>query len=399
MKKLRIIVGGYVGLYPTGGATWDYLQYPLGLMMLGHDVYYFEDTAQYPVYQIEDSKWNNSTATIAYIKDSMESVGLGERWAYRDVGTEQWHGLSNQKIKEIFNTADIFINVSSATYIWPEYLKIPVRIMIDTDPMFTQVEFWEMMKQGSSERLENFMSHTHFFTFGLNMGAEDCRIPDLGLKWETTKKPICMGQWANKNIQAHNNSFTSILNWIERKPFQFDNDSWGQKNIIFKKFQDLPGSYKGKEFEMVVNTGNKKETLEEMELLRNKGWKINSPHNTIADMWSYNSFIKNSFGEFSITKATYIKSNSGWFSGRSACYLAAGRPVITQDTMWSKYFPEGEGLFACNDLESAQDAISEIEANYPLHSSRAVDIAREYFDSGVVMEDLFSKVESNVVTT
>ena len=392
MEKLRIIVGGYLGLYPTGGATWDYIQYPLGLKLLGHDVYYFEDTAVYPMYQADGNKWDDCSDTVKYIRNAMENVGLADRWAYKDVRTKEWFGLPQSKVEEIFSTADIFINVSSSTYVTEKYFKIPKRILIDTDPMFTQVEFLEMMNGGDSHRLQNFMSHNYFFTFGLNMHKANCHIPTLGLKWHTTKKPICTALWNKNSNTTTEKKFSSILNWIERPSFEYKNESWGQKNIVFKVFEPLPHLFPDANFQLIVNTTKNGEAVSAMEKLKAKGWNVINPNDTITDMDKYNSFIQNSYAEFSITKETYIKSNSGWFSGRSACYLAAGKPVITQDTQWSKYIRSGNGLFGCNNLESAREAIKEVNGDYAKHSKAAKEIAYDFFESGKVLNDILSVV-------
>jgi hypothetical protein len=252
-------------------------------------------------------------------------------------------------------------------------------------------------KEGDQYRLKTFLSHNYFFTFGLNIHKPGCHIPDLNLKWHTTKKPICTDKWFKKN-ENHQQSFTSILNWIERPPFQYNNQWWGQKNIIFKKFQSLPQFFPQLNFGLIVNTDQNDKAKADMAELKQIGWKILDPNNVIKDMNEYRDFIQDSAAEFSITKETYIKSNSGWFSGRSACYLAAGRPVVTQDTMWSKYIPEGEGLFACNDLAEAKESISKISAEYQKHSKKAREIAIEYFDSKTILEDLLSKVQSTSAT-
>lgn len=391
---MRIIVGGYIGLYPTGGATWDYIQYPLGLKLLGHDVYYIEDTAQYPVYQLEESAWDDCTYCVNYLKNAMEEVGMSDRWAYRDVATNKVFGLSEQKLEEVVETADVFINVSASTILRDEYLKIPVKILIDTDPMFTQYQYHLTQEAGgeTAKKSEEFMRvHDLLFTFGLNIGKEDCRIPLFDYKWLTTVKPICLQYWNSETTIKNKFGFTSILNWTERPAFLYDNESWGQKNLEFKKFYNLP-SVAQKPFDLIINRGHDQESISAMENLKSLGWNILSPHELIANKEDYKSFIQSSLGEFSVTKETYIKSNSGWFSGRSACYLAAGKPVITQDTQWSKYIPAGEGLFACYDMESAQNAINEIASDYQRHSKAAKEIAGEYFDSGKVLSDILNKM-------
>ena len=129
-----------------------------------------------------------------------------------------------------------------------------------------------------------------------------------------------------------------------------------------------------------------------MALLSELGWDILNADALISDKENYRSFVQSSLAEFSITKETYIKSNSGWFSGRSAVYLASGRPVVTQDTTWSRYIPSGHGVMAIHDLESATDAVKEIKSNYKHHSAAATEIANEYFDSSRILGDILSHV-------
>lgn len=391
---MRIIVGGYIGLYSIGGATWDYLQYPLGLHMLGHDVYYIEDTMQYPVYQPQKDKWDDCTNCVSHVKIAMEQVGLKDKWAYRDVVTEKVFGMSDRKLKEICLTADVFINVSASTYMRDEYKAIPEKMLVDTDPMFTQYQYYQLQQKGGKEAkdAEEYMNlYQHLFTFGLNVNSPDCRIPTYGFKWHTTKKPTVLNQWSSNNNIKPQWGFTSILNWVERAPFEFDNEMWGQKNIIFEKFLDLPEN-SGKHFDLVINTPDTEDTDKVMARITGRKWNVLDPYRLIPDKDTYRTFIQSSLGEFSITKETYIKSNSGWFSGRSACYLASGKPVITQDTKWTKYIPGGQGLFACDDLESASNAVEEITADYLKHSKAAKEIAAEYFDSGKVLNDMLSYI-------
>jgi hypothetical protein len=394
MEKLRIVVGGFIGLFPTGGATWDYIQYPLGLKLMGHDVYYIEDTMLYPVYQNSGESWDDCSFGVEYLRKAMEKVGLQNNWAYRDVASGKLYGMSEAEFKNICDTADMFINVSSSVFMREEYAQIPVKILVDTDPMFTQFQYHEAMEKGgaAAEATRSYMkSHDLYFTFGLNIGHPDCRIPQFDFKWHTTKKPICIDYW-NQHVAGKNLfGFTSIMNWTERPDFMYENESWGQKNKEFKKFYELPAR-SGEKFEIIINRPKDEATKKSMEYLTQCGWHILSPDDLISDKENYQSFVQSSMAEFSITKETYIKSNSGWFSGRSAVYLASGKPVITQDTKWSRYIPSGNGVLAIHDLESAVEAVKEVSSNYKYHSNAAAEIAKEYFDSSKVLGDILSYV-------
>lgn len=394
MEKLRIVVGGFIGLYPIGGATWDYIQYPLGLKKLGHDVYYIEDTMQYPVYQQEGELWNDATYCIKYLQHVMEGCGLGEKWAYRDVASGQSFGMSEAQIQQVIKSADVFINISCSTFLREEYLKIPKRILIDSDPMFTQVRYHlelegnpEMAKCNTRHMLEN---HNYLFTFGENIGRTDCWIPTFGFKWLTTRQPICLDLWKDSAMNT-GSSFSSIMNWSEKKKLKYNNEEWGQKDVEFNKFKGIPKQSRQGTFKVVINRSSNPGSTFNLKDLELEKWQILDPHKTVATPSDYKNFIEQSFAEFSVAKETYVKSNSGWFSCRSACYLAAGKPVITQDTGWSKFIPAGQGLHAFTDVESALKGIEQVIAYSRKESKAATEIAEEYFDSDKILTDMLER--------
>ena len=389
-------MGGYIGLYPTGGATWDYIQYPLGLKMLGHDVYYIEDTGQYPIFQKEEYAWDDASYCIQYLKKNMESFGMKDRWAYRDVASGKSFGMTETRISELCNAADVFINISYSTYPRDEYMKIPIRILIDSDPMFTQMQY--LLQENSGSGLSQTWTtkqmveiHTHLFTFGENIGSIDCKIPLLNYKWIPTRQPIVMDLWdhSKNNISI---GFSSIMNWSGRKKLIFENEEWGQKDVEFEKFKEVPSYVRDVNFEVVINRPLNKESQFNINEYERLGWKILDPREFVNNSSDYRNFILNSTAEFAVAKETYVKSNSGWFSCRSACYLAAGKPVITQETQWSKYIPSGNGLFAFTDVESAIEAINKVKLDIKLQSIKAKEIAHDYFDSNIVLKKMLEQL-------
>lgn len=393
MEKLRIVVGGFIGLYPTGGATWDYIQYPLGLKLLGHDVYYLEDTCLYPVYQKEGVSWDDASGCVKYLKQVMTKAEMGERWGYRDIASGNSFGITEKKIREILKTADIFINISCSTFLKDEYLKIPKRILIDSDPMFTQMRYYNEIngfekKSSTKDMLEN---HNYLFSFGENINEPDCRIPKFHFNWSKTRQPICLDEWANSG-EASNSSFTSIMNWTEKKKLIYQNEEWGQKDVEFRKFEDIPMKCPDMKFEVVINRSLNAEKNFHQQQLINKGWRILDPHNTVDSPAKYRNYIQTSSGEFSIAKETYVKANTGWFSCRSACYLAAGKPVITQDTGWSRNIPAGKGLFAFTDMNSAIFALEQVKNSIKQQSKMAREIAYSYFDSNLILTNLIEQL-------
>ena len=395
MEKLRIIVSGFIGLYPSGGVTWDYIQYVLGLKVLGHDVYYFEDTGQYSNYRTTERAWNDPFDSVAYLRNTMLAFGLENRWAYRDTFSKQCYGLSLLQVLEICSSADLLINVSDANICRDEYMYIPKKILIDSDPMFTQLQTKEKGLEDERYPVKKFniKDYNYHYSFGENIGAADCKIPQLDIKWLPTRQPVCLNYWKAGAIETKQiPCFTTVMNWSTRTKLKFDNQEWGQKDVEFKKFISVPRQFKAAEFKIVMAASAAFKKDVDAPWISGYGWRILDPINTVSSTRLYQEFISTSDAEFSIAKETYVKSNSGWFSCRSACYLAMGRPVITQETKWSKYISAGMGLLAFNNMETAIDALREVSSNISKHSKAAREIAEEYFDSNKVLSTMLEKL-------
>jgi hypothetical protein len=397
MDKLRIIVGGFIGLYPTGGVTWDYLQYPIGLRDLGHDVLYLEDTGQYSTYQAPGEHWNDATQSVLYLKTVMENFGFKDRWAYRDVGSGRCYGLPEQAIQEWIETADVFLNISAATWLRDEYARIPKKVLIDSDPMFTQVQDWEDADPKTSERAirKRYQWYDYRFTFGENIGQPDCLVPRLDLEWIPTRQPVCLSYWNMQRKQPSRLTFTTVMNWSTRSDLVYAGQLWGQKNKEFAKMAGIPLLCPSADFKVALAVPPKlKSSVNELPPLQS-GWKIDQPSEVIATPGAYQEYIYNSAAELSVAKNAYVQSNCGWFSCRSACYLAAGKPVITQETGWSKTIAAGNGLFAFTDTASALLAVDRICADPARHSRAARELAETYFDSNKVLAALIDNINSN----
>ena len=395
MEKLRIIVGGFLGIFPAGGVTWDYIQYPLGLSLLGHDVYYIEDTRLFPVYQKPGSNWDDCSSCVEHLQSVMKWFNMNKRWAYRDEASGKCFGLSGATVGEICRTADVFINISCSTFIREEYMRIPIRILIDSDPMFTQIQYvsQQMFTPGIPGMRQLIHDHNFLFSFGENIGSDDCLIPEGGLKWYTTRQPVCLDHWkTTPHAQNEGIVFTTLMNWAAGKKLFYNNQEWGQKDVEFNKIMQLPHRLKDIQFAMVVNkTGGTDNTMQKEEIEKN-GWNILKPEETASDWLSYQRFIETSSGEFSVAKETYVKARTGWFSCRSACYLASGRPVITQDTGWSGFIPTGNGLFAFQNMDEAIDAFQRLLKDPGNQAKGAREIAEEYFDSKKILGSLLQIV-------
>jgi hypothetical protein len=383
--RLRILVGGFLGLLPAGGVAWDYIQYPLGLAALGHDVYYLEDTAMWPIFQVGQSD-GSCSANISYLAALMDAFGFGHRWAYRDEVCSQWLGPCANDVDELIRTADVLLNISCSTYLRDDYKAIPTRVLIDSDPMFTQIQYETKsnLLSGESSIRSAIEGHTHHFSFGENIGAPECRVPLCGVTWRPTRQPICLEAWRPTTVRQ-GDTWTTVMNWSAARRLKYDGKTWGQKDVELQRIIDLPARVP--DIRLAIAVAPSKEAFP-AEQFRRRGWQVFDAASRVPDWQSYRDFIHDSRGEFSVAKETYVKARTGWFSCRSACYLAAGRPVVTQDTGWSKHIPPGPGLLAFDDVDGAAEALRAIMAEPALHASKARTIAETYFDSRIVLRDL-----------
>ncbi|HVG46298.1 MAG TPA: hypothetical protein VM890_16260 [Longimicrobium sp.] len=388
--RLRIVVGGYLGLAPAGGLAWDYLHYPLGFAALGHDVWYVEDTGLWPVYQAGDAA--DCSASVAFLAAAMEGVGMGGRWAYRDEVTGRCFGLTEGRMREVCRTADVLVNLSCASVLRDEHAPVPVRILLDTDPMFTQIQYAEAgegFTPGGSGIRALVAGHTHHFTFGESVGADDCRIPACGVDWKPTRQPIHLPLWpAVEPPRTADAAFTTLMNWTAGRPLRHAGETWGQKDVEFLRLMELPRRVPRLPLAVAVGqTGGAGEAFPRT-IAECHGWRILDPAVCAPDPDRYRAFIQGSLGEVSVAKETYVKARTGWFSGRSASYLASGRPVVTQDTGWSRHLPAGEGLFAFGTVDEAAAGLEAVAADPARHARAARRIAEEHFDAGGVLRRL-----------
>ena len=382
---MRIVVSGFLGLFPAGGVAWDYIQYPLGFKALGHDVYYVEDTGLWPVFQVNQE--DAGQANARYLDALMSSFGLQGKWAYRDEASGRWFGLDRARVARLLESADVFVNVSCANVLRDEYMSVPVRILVDSDPMFTQVQIIKGagMTKGSGGLANDIPSYTHLFTFGENMGAEDCRVPDGGLAWIPTRQPVALDLWENDR-QPSSMSATTVMNWSVTGDIEFSGQSWGQKRRQWPIISGLPKALLSTDFRVAVGQTSGA-PFPEAEA-RATGWSVLDASEAVPDWSSYREFVLASAVELSVAKHAYVAARTGWFSCRSACYLAASRPVVVEETGWSRTIPEGSGAIAFETEEQAVEALQRVVRDWQTHSSAARTLAMEHFDGRKVLSDM-----------
>ena len=386
-ERLRIIVSGLVAQYPLGGLTWDYIQYAAGLARLGHDVSYLEDTGQWPYDPTSGGVSAACDFNVSYLDAVMRRFGLGDRWAYKFPWRSQWYGMPERRRREVIDTADLLINVSGALSDVEPYAERARLVYIDSDPVFTQVKL--------ARRQEDFLSlvdaHDVHFSFGEALPAD---APHTGHTWHPTRQPIVLSEW--RSGARPREVFTTVMNWTSYKPVRHDGRSYGQKDLEFARFLDLPPKVEPTVLEVAVNEG--KTTRTPRALLAHRGWRVVDPAQVCPDLDSYREYVQSSKAEWSVAKNGYVKGRCGWFSCRSACYLAAGRPVVVQDTGFRDILPVGDGIVPFSDEEEAVAAIHDVEERYEQHARAAREIAEGCFSADVVLPRLLEEAMRQAAT-
>lgn len=373
-SQLRIVVSGLIGQYPIGGNAWAYFQWVLGLARLGHDVYYIEDTGQWPYNPLEGGVSRGCDYNVEYIDAIMSRHEMGDRWAYRFPWESQWFGLAERARSEILASADLLINVSGTLERPAEYRSVRRLAYVDTDPVFTQVK----LARGQQDFKALVDAHDLQFSFG---EVRSSFVPDTGHDWLPTRQPVVLDEWTP--VEEQRDAFTTVMNWTSYNTVSYKGATYGQKDVEFTRFVDLPRLASTSTFEIAVNAGKTRRTP--YDLLKHKGWNVVDPAVACPDLDSYRNYIRTSKAEWTVAKNGYVQGRSGWFSERSAVYLAAGRPVVTQDTGFGEVLPTGKGLLAFSTLDEAVDAVKEVEADHADHCRAARAIAEEYFDSDKVL--------------
>ncbi|MFC1776785.1 hypothetical protein ACFL3I_05535 [Pseudomonadota bacterium] len=383
-QRLKIIVLGYIVRGPLGGLAWHHLQYVIGLSELGHDVYFFEDSDDFPSCYDPNRHVTDTDPRygLGFISKSFDQLNLDDRWAYYDAHIGKWHGPAGTHALDICSSADLLLNVSGVNPMRPWFLNIPKRALIDTDPVFTQVA--HLTNTSALERAER---HTSFLSFAENIGSANCTVPEDGFAWQPTRQPVVLDQWP-VTVAPSEGAFTTVMQWDSYKSVENNDVHYGMKSESFEHYLKLPKRTNSK-LELAIGSSNAPR-----ELLESHGWHLRDPLEITRDPWTYQNYIQNSRGEFSIAKHGYVISHSGWFSERSAAYLASGRPVVIQDTGFSDWMNVGEGVWAFNSPDEALKGLSLINDHYGLHCEAARTLAEDVFDSSVVLgkllDDIFS---------
>jgi hypothetical protein len=379
--KLTILFSGMIAGVPhQGGATWVVLQYLLGLARLGHDVYFVEPVDE-PAIQPAGASLRQSR-NAAYFRQVMADFGIAQRATLLLSGTQETVGLPYDRLRELARRADLLINVAGMLADPVLLERVPARVYLDLDPAFTQL--WSEA-QGIDMRLAG---HTHFVTVGLAIGHPNCMVPTCGLAWITTPPPVALADWPVFSTTDHD-ALTTVANWRGYGSIDHDGVLYGQKAHSLRPLFGLPTRTDER---FLLALAIHPDERKDLASLTANGWELLEPRTVVSTPERYRRFVQGSKAELGIAKSGYVASRCGWFSDRSVCYLASGRPVIAQETGFSQFLPTGQGLHGFKTEDDVLAAIATLRDDYPRQARGAREIAEEVFDANKVLPRLLDQI-------
>lgn len=379
----RIVLLGMMTRMPFAGNAWLVAQYLEGFRRLGCDVYYVEAHGITPTKLMAGPDDDGSLRAATWLGGIMERFGFGDRWAYHALHDDgRCFGLPESRLRELYRSADIIINLHGGTVPLPEHSQTGRLLYLETDPVELEIE----LHDGDQAAIDFLAPHRSFATWGLNYGADDCRVPlPKDLRYRHSPPPVVLDFW-ERHGAAIGERFTTIGNWRQPGRVVLDGETYfWSKHLEFRKFIRLP-KLTPQKFELALSSSSMRDG--DLEKIERYGWIVRDALDVSIDLDLYREYILGSRGEFTVAKDQNVRLRSGWFSERSAQYLAAGRPVITQDTGFGSYLPTGEGLFAFSTMEEILDALERINADYERHSRTAREIARAHLSYDIVLPKL-----------
>jgi hypothetical protein len=386
-SKPKIILLGMMTRMPVAGVVWQTVHYLIGFQRLGYDVYYVEAHACTPSTFIESDDPDGSDRAADFVAKVMRRFDLGDRWAYQALHADgRCRGMTEARLHALYRSAALIINLHGGTFPLPEHYATGRLVYLETDPVELQME----LHHNVQTTIDFLAPHCAFFSFGGNFGRPDCKVPlSDRFHFRPTRQPVLADLWQSAADDG-GAAWTTIGNWRQRhRPVRFNGDEYRwSKHFEFLKFVDLP-QRTDETFELALSGYDESDRQN----LESKGWRVRPAGNLSNDIDAYRRYLGRSKGEFTVAKDQNIRLRSGWFSDRSATYLAAGRPVITQDTGFGSYLPTGEGLFSFLTMDDVLAAVESINADYQRHCRAAAELAQAYFNYDVVLRQLLDEVD------
>src|SRR5688572_8584799 len=382
---MTIVVGGYIVGYPLGGMTWHHLNYLLGLHELGHEVWFLEDSGEYSLpYNPQTQKCEpDSTFGRHYLEHTFAQYGLPLRYCYYSQFEDRHYGMTREALDDLLARAELLMCVSGVTPLRPSRPRPKRTLVIDTDPVYTQLRM--SYDAGFAEYWRSF---DHVATFGRLIGTEHSPLPTHGLQWIATNQPVSLPHWPL--LPNPGGPFTTIGKWehVTSRTVEFAGRRLASsKAVEWVRFVDLPRRTRAAlTIAMESMHGPVREQFE------SSGWRLGDAEAATRTCEAFREFVGESAGEITVAKQIYAAVPSGWFSDRSACYLATGRPVVTQSSGFEHWLPTGEGLFAFTTVDEAAGALNRIAEDPQRHSRAARVIAERFFDARKVRGELLETV-------
>jgi hypothetical protein len=373
---MKVVVAGWVAGFPVSSYFWHSVSFALGFRALGHDVWFLDDGGDEPW------GWDPQTLTadpscsagVRFLESEMDAVGLSDRWCFRHVPEGRWYGMGEADTRQVLRDADLFVSVSMLCPMRPEYCSIPHRAGIDTDPVFTQIR---IAREGLADRISE--DYTRLFTFGRPP------LPAQRHEWVPTRQPVVTEAWPTAAGVDGDAPFTTVTSWQAYGPTEWDGVEYAAKNRTLNDFLDLPCRT---DVPIEVALGGGENHWEGSEVLGANGWTVIDPGAFSYSTAAFRDWLAASAGELGFAKHGYVTARSGWFSERTCCYLASGRPAVVQDTGWTDWLPTGDGLLPFTTMDEAVAGLEEARGNLPRHAAGARRIVEEHFEAGAVCADL-----------
>jgi hypothetical protein len=375
-----------MGRCPFGGQSWVYLNWLRAFHRLGHEVWYVEDDTVWPYDPEANQLVDDCSYAVRHIAACMERIGIAGNWAFRPAyRNEECYGLSSAQLNELYRSCDVLFNLPGATDLREEQLAAPFRVYVECDPVTAELR----LANGDAHTRTAFANHHRIVTYGENYGAPDCGVPLNGIQYGTTRQPIDLDLWPMA-YDPEAAFFTTIGNYRQSGSdveYRGELYRWS-KHHEFERFIDLPRRT-AQPFELAMMA----EDPADLAHLEAHGWRVVSPFRMSLDIFdAYPAYFRGSRGEFTVAKDQNIRLRSGWFSERDVCYLASGKPVVTQDTGFSNHLPTGLGLFTVATVDEASSAIEAINADYKRQCEAARALAQEYFEATKVGARLLADI-------
>ena len=378
---LAIVSGALANKPFNGGEAWVRLSWLLGLERLGFETHFVEEISPGAGFSSGEERDGQGQAYFASIA---RDFGLAERASLASPASEPV-GFSGRELTELASAADLLVNISGHLGS-PEILRLPkTSVYVDLDPGFTQA--WHC----DASLAFSIPEHDHYVTVGTNLGAPTCSIPDCGIEWIATLPPVLLPEWPAGPAAEGPLRFTTVTTW--RSPYgslEIGGRMLGLKHHQFRRFIEMPERAPGQRFELALDIHP--DDAGDLRALRRHGWTVVDPKETAGTPERFRAYLAASDAEFSVAQEVYTATRSGWFSDRTAAYLACGRPALVQDTGLGRRLPVGEGLLTFTSIEEAARAATTVAGDWAGHGAAARAFAETHLDSDVVLGRLLARI-------